>query len=32
MSEVLIEKGEFERLYELAEATASFIGGFTSYL
>jgi len=27
-----IEKGEFERLYELAEATASFIGGFTSYL
>ena len=27
-----IEKDEFEKLYELAEATASFIGGFTSYL
>jgi four helix bundle protein len=27
-----VEKGESERLYELAEATASFIGGFTSHL
>jgi four helix bundle protein len=27
-----IEEGEFKRLYELSEATASFIGGFTSYL
>lgn len=27
-----IQKSEFERLYELAETTASVIGGFTSYL
>jgi four helix bundle protein len=27
-----IQKDEFERLYELAEATVSLIGGLTSYL